>query len=390
MFRLASVFILSSCLLAVVSTAGGAVDPRGEFVGSETCKKCHKTEYESWKETYHSKMVRPKGQGILTAAVEKWETDGTTPGPKKGNVTGKECRLDDVVYVVGSFWKQRYLVKNDETGNHQFMDKQFNRVSGKWENYGQKNDWEFMCATCHATGYRLMEYDAANPKVQKATWIEENTGCEACHGPGAEHVKKPSAKTIWNPAKQSKADQTRACGYCHIRLDNHNIKTPQGNDSEHFPAPKAGDTFKPWDDWTKWYPEKVTIPGVQPDDPFDKEYTGDLKGIFILDDLAKKTGYYDSGKHHQQYQEYIQSKHFKKDVASCSDCHMPHKGKKIKTVVAKDTCASCHGDQYDYSKVMPATGGTAKDLGVRVHTFYKEQNRPSKMTATGTPEYFKK
>ncbi len=38
------------------------------------------------------------------------------------------------------------------------------------------------------------------------------------------------------------------------------------------------------------------------------------------------------------------------------DCSMPHKGKKIKTVVAKDTCASCHGDQYDYSKVMPGTG----------------------------------
>ena len=50
-------------------------------------------------------------------------------------------------------------MKNDQTGNLQFMDKQFNRYSGLWENYGQKNDWNTQCATCHTTGYRITEYD---------------------------------------------------------------------------------------------------------------------------------------------------------------------------------------------------------------------------------------
>lgn len=98
-------------------------------------------------------------EGAIVDAVEKWATDGANPGPTKGNVTGAALKLEDVQYVVGSKWKQRYLVKNDQTGNLQFMDKQFNRLSGKWENYGQKNDWNTQCATCHTTGYRITAYD---------------------------------------------------------------------------------------------------------------------------------------------------------------------------------------------------------------------------------------
>ncbi len=44
--------------------------------------------------------------------MEKWASDGTNAEPTKSNVDGKPRTLDDVVYVVGSFWKQRFLVKN--------------------------------------------------------------------------------------------------------------------------------------------------------------------------------------------------------------------------------------------------------------------------------------
>jgi hypothetical protein len=264
-------------------------------------------------------------------------------------------------------------------------------MSGQWEPYGQKNDWEFMCATCHTTGYRLTSYDPANPKDAKATFTEANIGCEACHGPGAKHVKNPKAKdSIWNPAKQTKEAQTRACGYCHIRMENEKYKTPQGNYREDFPAPKVGDTFKPWDDWTTWYPEEALIPGVHTEDKIDAEYKGDLKGIFIVDEISKKNGVYEEGKHHQQYQGFIQSKHYKRKILSCNDCHSPHAGKKIKAKVAKDTCKNCHGDAYPYEKIMPGTAGTAKNLTVRTHTFFKDQNRPSKPTASGTAEVYKK
>jgi hypothetical protein len=309
-----SLFVGFSILLMMSGSAFGGkkAAPKNEFAGSQTCRKCHKVEYESWKQTLHSQMVRKKDDGILKAVVEKWATDGTTPGPVKGNITGETFTIDDVVMVVGSNWKQRFLVKNKETGNHQFMDKQFNRMSEKWEPYGQKNDWEFMCATCHATGYRLTSYNPASPKDAKAAWVEVNTGCEACHGPGKKHAKTKSKADIWNPVNQPKDVQARACGYCHLRMENEKYKSPQGNPREDFPAPKIGDTFKPWDDWTKWYPEETVIPGVHAKDRMDVEYTGDLKGLFILDDIAKKAGVYDSGKHHQEYLDFIQSTHYKK------------------------------------------------------------------------------
>jgi hypothetical protein len=59
--------------------------------------------------------------------------------------------MTDVVYVVGSRWKQRYLVKNPATGNLQFMD---NSGTPSTSNGAvrPKNDWETQCATPR-TGY---------------------------------------------------------------------------------------------------------------------------------------------------------------------------------------------------------------------------------------------
>jgi hypothetical protein len=68
----------------------------------------------------------------------------------------------------------------------------------------------------------------------------------------------------------------------------------------------------------------VVIPGVQPEDKFDAAYEGDLKGMFKTDEQAKKTGIYDAAKHHQQYQEFLQSPHYKaKDASKHSDDGTP-------------------------------------------------------------------
>jgi hypothetical protein len=108
----------------------------------------------------------------------------TNPGPTKGNIDGQAYKMDDVVFIVGTKWKQRYLVKNPATGNHQFMDKQWNRFTKQWENYGQKNDWETQCATCHTTDYRITAYDEKNTAATKVSIAECNVGCKGCHGPG--------------------------------------------------------------------------------------------------------------------------------------------------------------------------------------------------------------
>jgi hypothetical protein len=52
--------------------------------------------------------------------------------------------------VVGTRWKQRFLVKNPATGHYQFLDKQWNSYTGVWEGYANKDDWDAGCANCHA------------------------------------------------------------------------------------------------------------------------------------------------------------------------------------------------------------------------------------------------
>ncbi|MFZ5625835.1 MAG: cytochrome c3 family protein [Bacillota bacterium] len=366
-----------------------------QYVGSKRCGQCHTAYYQGWQETYHSKMIQPKEQGILRDAVLSWTYDDAgNQGPTIGNATKTPFTFDDVVMVIGSRWKQRYLVKNPQTGGYQLMNKQFNAVTRKWENYGNANDWDTECITCHSTGYKILSYDEANPSATKVAWAELNVGCEACHGPGSAHVVTANKADIFNPAKASKQEQARICGYCHIRLENDKYKSRQGKPREDFPAPTLNTSWKPWDDWTKWYPEEVVIPGVQPEDPASAPYTGDLQNLFIVDDKSVTAGVYEENKHHQQYQGFIQSKHYQTTMMNitCTTCHNPHKRDKVAgSLRAKpeDLCAKCHtGAPSDlWKKIMPGTGKTAENLYVRTHTFKKGQDRLDKgMSVYGLPE----
>src|SRR5512147_2935739 len=143
--------LVVGCLTLAVAVGCATMRTGGagsQFVGSEKCAACHAAEYKTWKETNHAKMVRPLKDGLLKDAGDNWAKDSKgTSGPTKGNIDGKPYKMEDVAYVIGSYWKQRYLVKNPATGNHQFLDKQWNRMTKLWENYGQKNDWETQCAT---------------------------------------------------------------------------------------------------------------------------------------------------------------------------------------------------------------------------------------------------
>lgn len=376
-------------VLAFSVTQATAADKN--FVGSEQCKTCHANQYDTWKRSYHSKMVRKKDDGILKAGVEKWTNDGANAGPTKSNADGKPRSLDDVVYVMGSFWKQRFLVKNEATGNHQFLDKQFNRMSGKWEGYGNKNDWETNCSTCHTTGFRLTSYDPAKPQEQKFTYSEMNVGCEACHGPGSAHVASKNKNDIYGFAGKTVEQRTLVCGYCHIRAENDKFKTTQGAPSEYLPHPELGKSFEAGQDWRTWYPKEAVIPGVHSEDKIDAAYEGDLKGLVKTDDLAKANGFFDSNKHHQQYQEFLQSAHYKKNVMACNNCHSSHASNTGAVINAKQTCVGCHDASFTVEKYMPGTGITVQNLSVRTHTFNKNQTRSTTGTvAIGEPEYFKK
>jgi cytochrome c554/c'-like protein len=144
----AAVVALTGC------TTDGTVSAEAgdQLESAEKCATCHPQQFASWKQTYHARMVRTAPEGVLPEALENWFKDARgNAGPGTGNVDGKPYALADVELVVGSKWKQRYLVKNPATGHHQFLDKQWNSYIRCWESYRNNEDWESGCNTCHAS-----------------------------------------------------------------------------------------------------------------------------------------------------------------------------------------------------------------------------------------------
>ncbi len=60
-------FALAGCTMEKAPSSTGA-----QFAGSEACSGCHQAHYQTWKETYHSKMVRTRQDGLLKQSGEAW------------------------------------------------------------------------------------------------------------------------------------------------------------------------------------------------------------------------------------------------------------------------------------------------------------------------------
>ncbi len=72
-----------------------------------------------------------------------------------------------------------------------------------------------LCFGCHTTASATENHFDSSPAYPGVT-------CEACHGPGAQHVAAATAKTekrgsglIFNPAKLARVDYVDFCGACH-------------------------------------------------------------------------------------------------------------------------------------------------------------------------------
>jgi predicted CXXCH cytochrome family protein len=112
--------------------------------------------------------------------------------------------------------------------------------------------WNQNCFNCHGTNI-VQGYDIA-AKQYRSTWTEMGIGCEACHGPGREHValmeaweKDPASKPKYDNSSRNrqlsdtlKIFSTRSseprrifdtCSYCH------------GNKNNVFVGFKGGDSY---------------------------------------------------------------------------------------------------------------------------------------------------
>ena len=126
---------------------------------------------------------------------------------------------DDIAFVYGSKWKQRYFKK---VGDDYFpLPAQWDVTHKIWRKYFVPNgaDWWVpyyaadnmqrptgpLCDGCHSVNY----------DIATKTPTEWNVGCERCHGPGSAHIAKPVRDTIVNPARLDYVHANDTCIQCH-------------------------------------------------------------------------------------------------------------------------------------------------------------------------------
>ncbi len=287
------------------------------YVGSEVCRSCHLEHYDAWKRTLHSRMLqdaKANADVLVTDIVEeKVRADLALKGDKL-KVPADQIHVpkqEDVLYTIGSQWKQRYLIRHE--GKLKIAPTQFNVDSGKWVNYHEhdweKRPWLKKCGGCHATGVDL----------EKDTFLEPGVGCEACHGKGSWHAALPKARvhqkreTIVNPGKLTLGVGVQICGSCHNRGKSTQVKGSS---------------------WPVGYEPGKSLEAFYRSTSYEG---GDVKHVYA-NEFAKG--------HHQQYLDWKQSKHHKEGV-TCMSCHYSHElgaGPRRSQTLSKGskTCMECH------------------------------------------------
>ena len=264
------------------------------YVGSNTCKMCHLEHYDSWQMTMHSRMLQDakKNQDAIIVPIdEKHIREDLAKLGDKLKVPADKIyvpKQDEILYTIGSQWKQRFLIEKE--GTLFISPIQFNADTHRWVNYHEadwdKRPWMLKCGGCHATGVDL----------EKNTFVEPGVSCEACHGKGSWHAALPKTavfekrQTIVNPAKLTMGVAVQICGSCH----NRGKATQQKG---------AG--------WPVGYEPGKCLEGFYKSTSFEG---GDVKHVYA-NEFSKG--------HHQQYIDWQQSKHAKEGV-TCTSCHFVH------------------------------------------------------------------
>ena len=350
------------------------------FAASSSCKECHPNEHQSWHASYHRTMTQVVDSETAPDAIRdksvtmegvryEFEQDGdqffvTFRDP----LARGETRRRQIVLMTGShhmhvFWYESDFKRTPGQLPIIFLKEQgwIPRQSAflsppdlpKTSELGR---WNQTCSKCHSTHPRQ--------RLNRETldWdthvVEFGIACEACHGPGAEHVKfhaanenntnaDASVDKIINPMTVSKQASADVCGRCHSIFYSDFMAMDEDEFFEH------GSPFRPG----QLLSESSFLHVIQagPEDRKSEMFRRwsegeDPHGSYWPDGMARVSG--------REYNGLIESACFQKGEMTCLSCHTMHpqegqslelwRDDQLKPGMRGDqACLQCHGEYAD-------------------------------------------
>ncbi|WP_159517967.1 tetratricopeptide repeat protein [Sunxiuqinia indica] len=337
------------------------------FVGMQSCKECHLNEYNDWKGSHHDHAMDYANDSTVLGDFADQTLGAQGHTYKMYRKDGKffvysdgedgEMKEFEVKYVFGYTPLQQYLVEFDR-GRLQTLPVTWNTVDHNWyhiadstyqdevidhDNWlhwtNQAQNWNGMCAECHSTNV-VKGYDSEKDSYH-TTWSEIDVSCEACHGPGSQHIEwaelpKYSRSDFQNFGLQVKTSNIDNKQYVDLCVRCHSRKSSLG-DMEYA----SGNFYN------------HSNPNL-PDEP-----------AWYVDGQIRDEDYV--------YASFLQSKMYERGI-QCNDCHNVHSGERL--FEGNKLCLQCHQkeiyDTYSHhhhkSKGMPgeavvSESGVVFDVG---------------------------
>lgn len=217
-------------------------------------------------------------------------------------------------------------------------------------------NWNYMCADCHSTNLRK-NFDTETMSY-RTSWSEMNVSCEACHGPGSEHLRWADAQSTTTKGssgeKSKSAPKSGDFGDLKDYLDSKGLVVHLKE-----PGEKKGEWMWTVDPATQQPKRRQPLQSnvqVETCAPCHSHRTlvepvwtegAPLQDTHIPSILSERL-YHADGQLKEEtyvYGSFTQSKMFHHGVR-CTDCHNPHSMKLV--APGNALCVRCHvADRYD-------------------------------------------
>ena len=364
------------------------VPDRG-YVASDACRECHPQNHATWFASYHRTMTQVAEPGVLLGDFNdvKLSQNGRDyhlreinnvcwvemldPAAIPGTAAASQRVQSPIVMSTGSHHMQAYwfpigvrrtlailpFVFLNETQewiprSAAFLQPTKDRVSH------EIGRWNSDCSKCHSTHPQKREITFGEFDTRAA---EFGISCEACHGPGQQHIAYQrdvlgdkdigaslSNDPVVNPENMSHVRSSQVCGQCHAVL------TLKG-DQERINV--EGITFQPGSDlretYDVWQLHSPEMKALLKNEKIHDRVVSTNQGTFYADGVVRVSG--------REYTALEQSACFQRGEMGCLTCHQLHKAAddtrsdkdwandQLKQgSYGNDACIQCH-DQQQYS-----------------------------------------